>query len=48
MSLSKYNKKRDLRVTAKPDGKIGKTENELIFVVQKNAVSDRHRKLLRN
>ncbi|MES2573781.1 MAG: DNA ligase D [Bacteroidota bacterium] len=42
MSLSKYNQKRDFEQTQEPKGKIGKSENELIFVVQKHAASHLH------
>ncbi len=42
MFLSKYNKKRDFEQTQEPTAKIGKSENELIFVVQKHAASHLH------
>ena len=42
MSLSKYNQKRDFKQTHEPKGKIGKSANELIFVVQKHAASHLH------
>ncbi|RZJ51463.1 MAG: DNA ligase D [Flavobacterium sp.] len=42
MSLSKYNQKRDFKQTKEPKGKIGKSANELIFVVQKHAASHLH------
>ena len=42
MSLSKYNQKRDFEQTQEPKGKIGKSENELIFVVQQHAASHLH------
>ncbi len=42
MSLSKYNEKRNFDATAEPKGKLGKSENELIFVVQKHAASHLH------
>lgn len=42
MSLSKYNQKRDFKQTREPQGKIGKSANELIFVVQKHAASHLH------
>lgn len=42
MSLSKYNQKRDFEQTQEPKGKIGKSKNELIFVVQKHAASHLH------
>lgn len=42
MTLSKYNQKRNFKNTAEPQGKIGKSENELIFVVQKHAASHLH------
>ncbi|WP_426485224.1 DNA ligase D [Flavobacterium sp. 2] len=42
MSLSKYNQKRDFEQTSEPKGKIGKSANELIFVVQKHAASHLH------
>ncbi|WPO77871.1 DNA ligase D [Flavobacterium sp. KACC 22761] len=42
MSLSKYNQKRDFKQTREPKGKIGKSANELIFVVQKHAASHLH------
>lgn len=42
MSLVKYNEKRDFEQTDEPKGKIGKSENELIFVVQKHAASHLH------
>ncbi|GGF05248.1 DNA ligase D [Flavobacterium limi] len=42
MSLSKYNQKRDFRQTKEPKGKIEKSANELIFVVQKHAASHLH------
>ncbi|TPG45268.1 DNA ligase D [Flavobacterium pectinovorum] len=42
MSLSKYNQKRDFKKTQEPQGKIGKSARELIFVVQKHAASHLH------
>ena len=42
MSLSKYNQKRDFDQTQEPKGKIWKSENELIFVVQKHAATHLH------
>lgn len=42
MSLSKYNQKRNFDQTKEPKGKIGKSENELLFVVQKHAASHLH------
>lgn len=42
MSLSKYNQKRDFEQTQEPKGKIEKSANELVFVVQKHAASHLH------
>lgn len=42
MSLSKYNQKRDFKQTREPKGKVEKSVNELIFVVQKHAASHLH------
>ena len=42
MSLSKYNQKRDFKATSEPKGTVQKSENELIFVVQKHAASHLH------
>ena len=42
MTLSKYNQKRDFEQTQEPEGKIGKSDNELKFVVQKHAASHLH------
>ncbi|MCF6133244.1 DNA polymerase ligase N-terminal domain-containing protein [Flavobacterium wongokense] len=42
MSLSRYNEKRNFKHTSEPEGKIGKSENQLIFVVQKHAASHLH------
>lgn len=42
MSLSKYNQKRDFKQTEEPKGAIGKSEKDLIFVVQKHAASHLH------
>ena len=42
MSLSKYQQKRDFKQTREPKGKIEKSQNELIFVVQKHAASHLH------
>ena len=42
MSLSKYNKKRDFKQTQEPKGKVEKSVNKLIFVVQKHAASHLH------
>ena len=42
MSLSKYNQKRDFEQTREPKGKVDKSQNELIFVVQKHAASHLH------
>ncbi|WP_348825080.1 DNA ligase D [Flavobacterium aestuarii] len=42
MSLQKYNQKRNFTETDEPQGKIGRSENELIFVIQKHAASHLH------
>ena len=42
MSLSKYNQKRNFKQTEEPKGKIGKSDKDLIFVVQKHAASHLH------
>ncbi len=42
MSLSKYNQKRDFKQTQEPKGKVEKSADELIFVVQKHAASHLH------
>lgn len=42
MSLTKYNEKRNFEKTAEPKGKIGKSENKLVFVIQKHAASHLH------
>jgi len=42
MSLSKYNQKRDFKQTREPKGKVEKSANKLIFVVQKHAASHLH------
>lgn len=42
MALEKYNEKRDFKQTKEPQGKIGKSEKDLIFVVQKHAASHLH------
>ena len=42
MDLSKYNQKRDFDFTTEPKGEILKSNNELIFVVQKHAASHLH------
>ncbi|MCV2483609.1 DNA ligase D [Flavobacterium sp. SH_e] len=42
MSLSKYHQKRDFKQTREPKGKVEKSGNELIFVVQKHAASHLH------
>lgn len=42
MALNKYNQKRDFNSTAEPKGEIKKSNNELIFVVQKHAASHLH------
>lgn len=42
MSLSKYNQKRNFKQTEEPKGKVGKSEKDLIFVVQKHAASHLH------
>lgn len=42
MSLEKYNKKRDFKQTAEPEGAVKKSEKDLIFVVQKHAASHLH------
>lgn len=42
MSLTKYNEKRNFEETDEPKGKVGKSENELIFVIQKHAASHLH------
>ena len=42
MSLTKYNEKRNFAATSEPKGQIAKSENELIFVIQKHAASHLH------
>lgn len=42
MSLDKYKQKRNFNSTSEPKGKIGKSNNELIFVVQEHAASHLH------
>jgi bifunctional non-homologous end joining protein LigD len=42
MSLSKYNQKRDFKQTQEPKGRVEKSAQELIFVVQKHAASHLH------
>jgi bifunctional non-homologous end joining protein LigD len=42
MSLTKYNEKRNFNATAEPKGKVERSENELIFVIQKHAASHLH------
>lgn len=42
MSLSKYNQKRDFKQTQEPKGKVEKSADELVFVVQKHAASHLH------
>lgn len=42
MSLDKYNSKRNFKDTAEPEGKIGKSGNGLLFVIQKHAASHLH------
>jgi bifunctional non-homologous end joining protein LigD len=42
MPLSKYNQKRNFEQTQEPKGKIGKSANELQFVIQKHAASHLH------
>jgi bifunctional non-homologous end joining protein LigD len=42
MSLDKYKQKRDFNATNEPEGEIGKSETELIFVVQQHAASHLH------
>jgi bifunctional non-homologous end joining protein LigD len=42
MSLQKYNQKRNFTDTDEPEGKIGRSESELIFVIQKHAASHLH------
>src|SRR6187399_838994 len=42
MTLSKNNQKRNFKSTGEPEGVVGKSENELIFVVQKHAASHLH------
>jgi bifunctional non-homologous end joining protein LigD len=42
MTLSKYNQKRNFKDTAEPQGKIGRSKNELLFVIQKHAASHLH------
>lgn len=42
MTLSKYNEKRNFKSTAEPEGVVAKSDNELIFVVQKHAASHLH------
>lgn len=42
MTLSKYNQKRNFKSTAEPEGVVAKSENELLFVVQKHAASHLH------
>lgn len=42
MSLTKYNQKRNFKETQEPQGKKGKSESKLIFVIQKHAASHLH------
>lgn len=42
MSLTRYNEKRNFDQTAEPEGKPAKSDNKLIFVVQKHAASHLH------
>lgn len=42
MSLTRYNEKRNFNDTSEPEGKIGKSDSELIFVIQKHAASHLH------
>lgn len=42
MSLLKYNQKRNFKDTAEPKGQPGRSENQLIFVIQKHAASHLH------
>lgn len=42
MSLTRYNEKRNFNETDEPEGKIGKSGNGLIFVIQKHAASHLH------
>ena len=42
MSLNRYNEKRNFNDTAEPKGAIGKSENGLLFVIQKHAASHLH------
>jgi len=42
MDLKKYNQKRNFALTTEPKGEINKSENKLIFVVQKHAASQLH------
>ncbi len=42
MDLSKYNRKRNFDSTTEPKGEIKKSNNEIIFVVQKHAASHLH------
>ena len=42
MSLNRYNEKRNFSDTSEPKGVVGKSDNELIFVIQKHAASHLH------
>ena len=42
MSLNRYNEKRNFGGTSEPKGIVGKSDNELIFVIQKHAASHLH------
>ncbi|MES2411925.1 MAG: DNA ligase D [Bacteroidota bacterium] len=42
MSLTRYNEKRNFNETDEPEGKLGKSGNGLIFVIQKHAASHLH------
>jgi bifunctional non-homologous end joining protein LigD len=42
MALEKYKQKRNFTQTSEPEGKVSKSDNELIFVVQKHAASHLH------
>ncbi|WP_185964628.1 DNA polymerase ligase N-terminal domain-containing protein [Flavobacterium sp. GT3R68] len=42
MTLSKYNQKRNFKSTSEPEGVVAKSENDLLFVVQKHAASHLH------
>lgn len=42
MDLDKYKEKRNFNTTAEPKGKMEKSKNELVFVLQKHAASHLH------